>query len=175
MKKAGILLTACLIMAPAALAQMEPPKPGPEVKKLDALAGAWTLEGDVKPGPMGPGGKMTEGQKCEWMEGGYFLVCHVDFKSAMGNGYGMGVMGYSTDDKTYTYHEFNSWGEAMDAKGALDGGTWTWTSDEKMGDKMVKGRFTMKMTSSASYDFMYETSPDGSKWTTAVDGKATKK
>ena len=47
--------------------------------------------------------------------------------------------------------------------------------DEKMGDKMVKGRFTMKMTSSASYDFMYETSPDGSKWTTAVDGKATKK
>ncbi len=78
MKRVGIILVACLLVVTGLLAQTEPPKPGPEVKKLDVLAGAWTLEGDVKPGPMGQGGKMTESQKCEWMEGGYFLVCHVD-------------------------------------------------------------------------------------------------
>lgn len=174
MKRAGILLSVCAMVA-AAMAQTEPPKPGPELKKLDVLAGLWTVEGDIKPGPMGPGGKMTESEKCEWMDGGYFLVCHVDFKSTMGNGYGMGVMGYSKDDKGYTYHEFNSWGESMDSKGAVDGDTWTWTSDEKMDGKMVKARFIMKMNSTASYDFTYETSADGTKWTTAVDGKATKK
>ena len=174
MKRAAIILAAWL-MTGAALAQTEAPKPSPEVKKLDVLAGSWTVEGDIKPSPMGPGGKMTESEKCEWMEGGYFLVCHVDFKSSMGNGYGMGVMGYSKDDKAYTYHEFNSWGEAMDSKGAMDGDTWTWTSDEKVDGKMMKGRFVMKITSATSYDFTYETSPDGTKWTMAVDGKATKK
>jgi len=175
MKRTAMMLAAWMVLATAALAQMEAPKPGPEHKKLDMLAGTWTVEGDVKPNPMGPGGKMTENEKCEWMEGGFFLVCHVDFKSAsMGNGAGMSVLGYSNDDKSYTYREFNSWGEAMDSKGSLDGDTWTWLSDEKMGDTKVKGRFKMKMTSPTSYDFTYETSPDGTKWTVFVDGKATK-
>jgi hypothetical protein len=175
MKRAGIILAAWLVVAGVSLAQEGPVKPGPEHKKLDVLAGSWTVEGDVKPSPMGPGGKMTEDEKCEWMEGGFFLVCRTDFKSSMGNGYGMGVMGYSSDDKAYTYHEFNSWGESMNSKGAVDGDTWTWTSDEKMGDKIMKGRFIMKMTSATSYNFTYEMSSDGAKWTMAVDGKATKK
>ncbi len=54
---------------------------------------------------------MTETEKCEWMDGGFFVVCHTDFKSSMGNGTGLSIMGYSTDDKAYTYREFNSWGE----------------------------------------------------------------
>jgi hypothetical protein len=166
-----------LAVAAVAVAQeaATPPKPGPEHKKLDVMAGSWTVEGDVKPSSMGPGGKMTELQKCEWMEGDFFLVCHTDFKGTMGSGYGMGVMGYSSEDKAYTYHEFNSWGESMNSKGAVEGDTWTWTSDEKMDGKIVKGRFTMKFTSPASYSFTYEMSSDGAKWTAVVDGKATKK
>jgi uncharacterized protein DUF1579 len=165
-----------LVLATVASAQESMPKPAPELKKLDALAGSWLLEGDVKPSTMGPGGKITENEKCEWMEGGFFLVCHVDFKTAnSGNGSGLSVLGYSTGDKAYTYREFNSWGEFEDSKGANDGDTWTWTSDDKMGDAMVKGRFTMKFASPTAYAFSYEMSPDGAKWTTVVDGKATKK
>jgi hypothetical protein len=176
MKQAGIILLAGLVLAAAALAQEGAPKPGPEHKKLDMLAGSWVVEGDVKPNPMGPGGKMSETEKCEWMEGGFFLMCHVDFKSAnSGSGSGLSVLGYSAADKAYTYHEFNSWGEFEDSRGTLDGDTWTWTNDEKMGDSMGKGRFTMKFTSPASYTFIYETSPDGAKWTPVVEGKATKK
>ena len=173
MKRTGITLAVCTILAAAALAQ-EMPKPGPELKKLDVFAGSWNLDGDMKPGPMGPGGKMTENQKCEWMDGVFFLVCHAEFKSSMGDGKGMSVMGYSNDDKTYTYREFNSWGEFDDSRGSLDGDTWTWTSDEKMGGTSMKGRFTMKMTSTTSYNFMFEMSQDGTKWTTVMDGKATK-
>ena len=165
---------AAMLVAATALAQMETPKPGPEYKKLEVFVGSWTLDGDVKPGPMGPGGKTTETEKCEWMEGGYFLVCHSDYKSPMGSGIGLSVMGYSSDDKAYTYREFNSQGEFEDARGVLDADTWTWTSDEKMGSSTMKGRFTMKMTSSSSYNFAYEMSQDGTKWTTMVDGKATK-
>jgi hypothetical protein len=178
MKRAQILLAAALFSPVLALAlsQDTPPKPAPELKKLDMLAGSWVLEGDVKPSPMGPGGKVTENEKCEWMEGEFFLVCHVDFKTATsGSGSGLSVIGYSTSDKAYTYREFNSWGEFDDSKGTLDGDTWTWTSDEKIGDTMGKGRFTMKFTSSTSYNFTYEMSPDGAKWTAVVEGKAIKK
>ena len=175
MKTTAMIFSAVLLLAASALAQMEMPKPGPEHKKLDMFAGSWNLDGDLKPGPMGPGGKMTETEKCEWMEGGFYLVCHSQFTSGMGNGSGISVMGYSNDAKAYTYREFNSWGEFDDSKGSVDGDTWTWTSDEKMGGMSMKGRFTMKVVSPTSYNFMFEMSQDGTKWTTVMDGKATKK
>jgi hypothetical protein len=174
MKTTGMMLTACLLISASALAQMEMPKPGPEHKKLDMFAGSWTLDGDMKASPMGPGGKMTETEKCAWMEGGFFVVCNSIFKSSMGDGTGISVMGYSADDKAYTYREFNSWGEFDDSKGSVDGDTWTWTSDEKMGPNTMKGRFTMKIVSPTSYNFMFEMSQDGTKWTTIMDGRATK-
>jgi len=174
MKQAGMTLAIWMLLAAAALAQMEMPRPGPELKKLDVFAGAWTLDGDMKPGPTGPGGKMTENQKCEWMDGAFFLVCHADFKSSMGDGTGLSVLGYSSGDKVYTYREFNSYGEFEDSRGSLDGDTWTWTSDEKMGGMAMKGRFTMKMTSPTSYTFTFEMSQDGSKWNLVMDGKASK-
>ena len=174
MKTITLISAAWLVLAASALAQMEMPKPGPENKKLDVFAGSWTLDGDVKPGAMGPGGKMTETEKCEWMDGNFFLVCHTDFKTSMGNGSGFSLMGYSTEGKSYTYREFNSWGEFTDSKGSLDGDTWTWTNDEKMGGMSWEGRFTMKITSPTAYDFSFEMSQDGAKWTLVMDGKATK-
>jgi hypothetical protein len=174
MKNIGMIFATWLVLTAAALAQMEMPKPGAEHKRLDMFAGAWTLDGDMRPSTMGPGGKTTESEKCEWMEGGFYLVCHTDFKTTMGNGSGISIMGYSTDDKSYTYREFNSWGEFTDSKGSVDGDTWTWVNDEKMGGTTIKGRFTMKVASPTSYNFSYEMSQDGTKWTTVMDGKATK-
>jgi hypothetical protein len=177
MKHTGMALAAFLFCTAAAgIAQMEaPPKPGPELKKLDVFAGSWTIAGDMKSGPMGPGGSMTENEKCEWMEGGFYLVCHTDYKSSMGNGVGISVMGYSADDKVYTYREFGSTGEFDDSKGTVDGDTWTWTNETKMGAMTMKGKFIMKMLSPTSYDFKFDMSQDGTKWMTVMDGKATKK
>jgi len=175
MKRAAMILAATLVLATMATAQTEPPKPGPELKKLDVFVGSWTLDGNMKPGAMGPGGSMTENEKCEWMQGDFYLVCHSDYKSSMGNGVGLSVMGYSADDKAYTYREFNSFGEFDDSRGTVDGDTWTWTNDEKMGGMTMKGRFTMKMTSATSYSFTFDMSQDGTKWSTVMDGKASKK
>jgi len=64
----------------------------------------------------------------------------------------------------------------MDSKGSADDSdnTWTWTSDEKMAGKMMKGRFTMKFVSPTSYTFTYLMSEDGIKWVLLMDGQATK-
>ncbi|HXM67366.1 MAG TPA: DUF1579 family protein [Candidatus Acidoferrum sp.] len=177
MKTTGLILAAALLLtvAATATAQTAPPKPGPELKKLNVFVGGWSLEGNMKPGSMGPGGSISENEKCEWMEGGFYLVCNSEYKSSMGNGVGLAVMGYSADDKAYTYREFNSFGEFEDSRGTVDGDTWSWTSDEKMGATTMKARFTMKFVSPTSYTFSFEMSPDGTKWSEVMDGKATKK
>lgn len=104
MKRITTLISAMFLFTTlSTYAQMPTPKPAPELKKLDYFLGTWTLEGDMKPGPMGPGGKMTETERSEWMDGGFFLVSHIDFKSAgMGNGKGISFLGYNTNDKVYT-------------------------------------------------------------------------
>ncbi len=176
MKRTGMICVLWLSVMAVAVAQTQPPKPGPELKKLDMFTGTWTLDGSMKPGMMGPGGTTVENDKCEWMEGGFYVVCHSTFKmEGMGNGVGLSVLGYSTDDKAYTYREFNSFGEFDDSRGTVDGDTWTWTNEEKMGGMAMKGRYTIKVTSATSYSFMYEMSQDGTKWTTVMDGKAMKK
>ncbi|MGH9513761.1 MAG: DUF1579 family protein [Terriglobales bacterium] len=169
------LFIACflaLIFGAQCFAQM--PTPAPELKKLDFLAGNWHDDADMKPGPMGPGGKMTMTEKNEWMQGGFFLVLHSTYDSPMGSGSGIAFMGYNPDAKQYTYDEFNSMGEANHSNGTVDGDTWTWLGDQKMGDQTIKGRFTMKVLSPTSYSFKYEMSQDGATWNTVMDGKSTK-
>lgn len=165
-------VSTCLLSVPSS-AQM--PSPAPELKKLDFLAGNWTDQADMKPSPMMPeGGKMTMTEKNDWMPGGFFLTLHSNFTSEMGSGSGIAFMGYDTDAKQYTYDEFNSMGERSHSTGSVDGDTWTWVGDQKMGNQTIKGRFTMKVLSPTAYSFKYEMSPDGTAWNTVMDGKSTK-
>jgi hypothetical protein len=155
---------------------MGPPTPAPELKKLDFLAGDWTAEGTSNPGPGMPGGKFSMTTHAEWMEGNFFLTEHSDANMpGMGKFKELAVLGYDTDKKVYTYTSFNSLGMAESSTGTVDGDTWTWLSDEHFGGMTMKGRFTMKVTSPTSYTMKYQLSQDGTKWMTAMEGKATKK
>ena len=84
MRFTGVVLLVCVFVAGAAFAQMESMKPAPELKKLDYFAGNWTSVGDVKPGPMGKGGKTTLHEHLEWMAGKYFLINHADIHKPAG-------------------------------------------------------------------------------------------
>ena len=113
MKATSILLLGILLATTAAFAQMDIPKPGPELKKLDYFVGHWTAEGDVKPGPMGPGGKFTKEEHSEWMDGGYFVVIHSKYSGAgMPSGTSTAYMGYDTQEKVYTYDAFRQHGRS---------------------------------------------------------------
>src|SRR5262249_14987426 len=145
-----------------AIAQNPPPtpKPGPEQKNLAYFAGSWTLTGDIKPGPMGPGGKFNGTEHVEWMPGGFFLVSHSTSSSLMGKETGLAVYGYDSDKKTYTYDEFSSSGENIHATGTFDGKTWTWTSEMTANNMPLKGRFVVTQTSANSYTFKFDLSQD---------------
>jgi hypothetical protein len=153
----------------------EEPKPAPELRKLEYFAGAWTTEGEIKPGPMGPGGRFTGTNQVQWMDGAFFLVTHSEFSGAMGKGSETAYMGWDTDDRMYTYDSFNTLGEADHARGNVDGDTWTWRSETRMAAQTMKGRLTIKMLSARAYSFRFELSPDGTKWTTVLEGRTTKK
>jgi hypothetical protein len=170
-----IALSLVLLLSVGAAFAQGPPTPAPELKKLDFMVGSWTSDVEMKPGPMGPGGKMTGTSHAEWMDGKFFLVSHGTFEGFMGKGVETSLMGYDTNKKMYTYDAFNSMGEHDSSLGSVDGDNWTWTSDMDMGGMKMKGRFTMKILSPASYTFKYEMSQDGSSWTTVMEGKATKK
>ena len=106
---ATIMFLTFLLAAVSAQSQMPAPKPGPELKKLDYFVGTWTMDGDLKPGPMGPGGKMTGTERIEWMDGGFFLTSHSNFKSAMGNGTGLAVMGYTPTTRSTPTTNITAW------------------------------------------------------------------
>lgn len=164
-----------ILVAVAVQAQMPVAKPALELSKLDYFAGDWSTDTDMKPGPMGPGGKITSTGDAHWMDGKFFMVIHSKFKSAMGDGVSLAVMGFDAEKKVYTYNDFDSMGQAGRAVGTVDGDTWTFNSDENFGGQAFKGRYTMKIVSPTSYTFKYEISKDGTEWTTMMDGKATKK
>ena len=151
-----------------------PPKPGPETKKLEVFAGKWKGEAEMKPGPWGPGGKMTSEQDCTWFDGGFQLVCRESGSGAMGNMKSEAVLGWGMEDKEYKYQGISSDGMIGAANGTVNGNTWTWQSTDKMGGKVVHTRYTIVVTTPTSQTFKMETSPDGKTWTTAAEGKSTK-
>jgi hypothetical protein len=111
---AAIITFVLSLFMAVATAQNAPPapKPGPEYQKIDYFAGTWVMDGEMKPGPYGPGGKVTVTEHNEWLPGGFFLVTHSDAQIAgMGNAKAVAIMGYDADAKTYTYDEYNSMGE----------------------------------------------------------------
>ena len=178
MEKRVIILVCTALLLGIALSvrgQVETPKPAPELKKLDYFVGTWTAEGEIKPGPMGSGGRFAGTNHVQWMDGGFFLVTHSEFNGAMGKGAETAYMGYDSNDKMYTYDSFNTLGEADHAKGNVAGDTWTWHSETRVGAQTMKGRLTIKVLSATAYNFKFEISPDGAAWTTVLEGKDTKK
>ena len=156
-------------------AKMEMPKPGPEVKKLGYFVGTWKSEGELKENPFGmPPGKFTTTDKCEWFTGGYQVVCHSTGTGSMGAMHSIGILSYNMEDKMYSYYGIDNMGMAEQSKGKVDGNTWVYTADEKMGGKVYHGRYSMDTSSPDSYTYKYENSEDGQKWTTVMEGKSTK-
>lgn len=159
----------------SAQAQTETLKPAPELRRLDYFVGTWRAEGEIKPGPFGAGGKFTGTNRVRWMDGGFFLVTQSEFNGALGEGTETAYMGYDSNEKVYTYDSFNTLGEADHARGNLDGDTWTWQSETRIGSQTRKARLTQKVLSATAYTFKFETSLDGKTWTVLLEGKDTKR
>jgi len=175
----ALSLVALLTLGGAAIAQgpqAQAPKPTPEHQRLGYFVGTWTTEGEMKPGPMGPGGKMTSKDRCEWFEGRFAVVCHATGTTPMGPAKSIGILSYSSEEKVYTYYGIDNSGMVMTAaaRGKVQDDTWTYTDEGMMGGQKYQSRVTIKPLSPTAYTFSMEMQgPDG-KWAPFVEAKSTK-
>ena len=163
-------------LAAAAAQPPQAPKPGPEHKRLDYFVGKWAHTGEMKPGPMGPGGKMSWTDTCEWFEGGFAVVCRSEGKGPMGPMKGIGILGYSPEEKVYTYFGADNSPMAMTSvpKGTVQGDTWTYHDEGVMGGQKFKTRVTIKQVSPKEQTFTMEMQGADGKWMPMMESKGTK-
>jgi len=179
MRTARSLLAVVTVLsaAGAGIGSAQAPKPGPEHARLGYFVGKWTSEGEVKPGPMGPGGKMRSSDTCEWFEGGFSVVCRAEGTGPWGPGKNLGILGYSQEEKVYTYYgvDHTSMTMASVPKGTVQGSTWTYNDESLMGGQKVKSRVTLKELSPTQYTFRMEFLGSDGKWSTVMESRNTKK
>ena len=151
-----------------------PPQPSPAHKKLAMFVGTWKDEAEMKPGTFGPGGKVSLTETCEWFTGGFSLVCHTETTGFMGDVKTLTVLNYDAEEKIYTLYELNSMGRSDLAKGTVDGHTWTFNGESKMGGKLIKSRSTINLPSPDSATMKSEISVNGGPWTLVMELKGSR-
>jgi hypothetical protein len=173
---AAVALLSAANVSFAAAQGGQAPKPGPENERLSYFVGKWTGQGEAKPGPMGPGGKMTTTDDCEWFDGHYSVICRSEGTTPMGPSKSIGILGYSPEEKVYTYYAVDNSGMTMSSvpKGTVKGDTWTYYDQGTMGGQKYKSRVIIKELSPKSYSFKMDVQgPDG-KWSPMMESKNTK-
>jgi hypothetical protein len=114
----------------------QPPTPRPDVQALGRLVGTWTISG-------GATGRATY----EWLEGGFFLLQHVELEQYGQRIKGLEVIGHeqpfggepSPDIKSRFYDNL---GNTLDYVYELEGDTLTIWGGERGSPAYYKGRFS---------------------------------
>jgi len=157
----GVALTLISGITVVAQQPASAPQPSPEHKKLAAFVGTWKGEAEMKPGPFGPGGRMSLTETCEWFTGGFSVVCHTETLRNMDDLKTLTVLTYDPEEKIYRLYEFNSVGWSSAAKGTVDGDTWTLDGESKVGGKLIKSQLTIRLPSPDSAVVRSEVSVEG--------------
>jgi len=171
----GVTVIAVTVVAVAAQAPPAP-KPGPEVQALAAFVGNWTFSGEMKPGAMGPGGKITGTDRIAWMPGGFFVERKFEGNMAGMDIKGTEIYGYDAGKKTYTYVGFDSMGSSSTGTMTVKGSLWSASATMNMGGTTTHERCTLTFgAGNATLDVKCSSSTDGGKtFSPTVEGKATK-
>jgi hypothetical protein len=151
------------------------PKLGPEVKQLGVFVGKWAAEGDLKPGPMGPGGKTTVTESCEWTSGGYAVLCReTSTVPGMGKVTHVSIVSYDAEAKNYVSFKVSNLGRVWTTRGTVNGDTWTWTGEHTMDGNTTQYRITQRWTSKDSFDFKSEAGSNADSMMVMEDGKESR-
>jgi hypothetical protein len=156
------------------VAQTAPPKPGPEQKPLERMLGQWSYQGEAKASPMGPAGKITGAETCEWFQGNFAIVCRSKGTGPKGPMTAMSVTGYDPGQKTYTYYTVSSQGDNFFIRGQLEGNVWTWEDTMPVDGKSMKIRATVTEESPTVTNFKLEIGPADGQMMIVEEGKSTK-
>jgi hypothetical protein len=141
MKRISVLLFLLVFCSATAMqAQAPAPKPDAEVKKLHAVVGHWTFEGEAKPGPLGPGGKFTGESNCQMILGGFFFQCQLTGKVAEQEMRMLEIDGYDPVNKNLSTEFYFAGGNRFSGALTIAGNTWTYAGKWAMGGEAVSAK-----------------------------------
>lgn len=167
-------VVALLLGTAVVAAQAPPQKPGPEHKRLERMIGQWQYEGEAKASPLGPAGKISGSETCEWFQGGFGVVCRSKGTGPKGPMTGLNVMSYDPAQKTYTYYAISSLGDNIFVRGHINGNVWTFEDTMQADGKTMKVRATVTEESPTVSVFKLEVGPADGQMMVVEEGRSTK-
>ena len=175
------VLCTCVLAATAgaqsAAAQApQTPKPGPEHERLGYFVGKWTGRGRDEAGSDGARRKDDDDRQLRVVRGTLQRDLPLGGQTPMGASKSIGILGYSPEEKVYTYYGVDNTNMTMASvpKGTVQGDTWTYNDEGMMGGQKMKTARHHQGALTEAYSFRMETQgPDG-KWVTAMESKNTK-
>jgi len=166
----ALLLISGFTALALAQAPPEPPRPGPEHKKLEYFLGTWKTESEVKANAYMPAGKSVTTETYTLGPGGFFVECRKEGQIPTTRA----IMAYDSHARLYTTSYASSAGLVGGGTGTFDGNTWTWMLEDKWLGKAFKGRTTVTIQSASQFTAKYEYLDPNGSYVTITEGTATR-
>jgi hypothetical protein len=122
-------ITALLVAGLLGVASTAPAQTTADQKKLDVMAGKWSIEIDTKATPLSPANKASGTEECQWFASRH-VVCRSEAKGSAGAYSMMRTLSYVPARKQYAVYTVDSLGSAVVGYGQVTGDTWTFTTDQ---------------------------------------------
>lgn len=151
----------------------EMPKPTPEHRKIEQLAGLWTCQEKMYPSPWDPkGGTATGHIKNRVALGGFAVTGDYEQKRGGQTTFeGHSVFTYDTNEKCYLLYWWDSMGMGADIfRGNFEGSKLVMTSQNAMGHS----RMTYEFSTPGKYRSKMEMSQDGQSWNLLFESDCTR-
>ena len=151
---------------------MKMPEPGPEHRRLEALAGSWTGDEILHPAPWLPERRTATGRfECRMGVDGFFLINdYVQEREGRTIFRGHGVYGYDPDRGRYTMHWFDSMGGGGYREpplGVFEDDVLRFEAETPQG----RARYTYTIVDADTFEFRIEGSADGKTWIPFMEGR----
>lgn len=170
-----VLSTSALLLLTVSTAIAQAPKPGPEVRKLEAWVGTWRYEGDAKASPMGPAAKIAGTQTGRMVMNGFAFEWKGEEKGPFG-GVEWGEMDvYDAASKSYPYFGYQNDGTTWTGSNVVSGNMWKSTSTISSKGTSYKLRSDFSLSADGKRGtWKTEISTDGKTWALWTAGTLTK-
>lgn len=152
----------------------EAPNRTPEHERMEYFVGKWRCEGELKQNPVAPAAKMNWTETYTWFDGRFALINEYEGQGSWGPVKGQSILGYDTEEKKFVYFGIDNMGHIGKSEGVIEGDTWSFTGERKVGEKVIRFRYCVKEMSPTSRVFWEEMSEDGVSFTRVLDGKGAR-
>ena len=152
---------------------MEMPKPGPEHRKLEPLAGIWKCEEKMYPSQWDPKGGMATGHVRSHVAAGGFVVTgdYEQERDGKKTFQGLSVFSYDAQEKCYLLHWWDSMGMPAEVfRGNFEGANLVLISKNPMGHF----RMTYEFLAPGRHRSKMEISQDGTTWSPMFESLASR-